>query len=57
METAKAWNLTPSQWDSLDEADKAQMVAYEQTKARMMAYEDQVAEQKRTAEAQTPRRR
>ena len=47
----------PSQWDSLDEADKAQMVAYEQTKARMMAYEDQVAEQKRTAEAQTPRRR
>lgn len=42
LKTAKEWGLTPSQWDELDEADKAQMIALEETSATMQAYEQQL---------------
>lgn len=42
--------MTPSQWDALDEDDKATMLAYERASATMQAYDRQVAE--REAETQ-----
>ncbi len=50
MGVAKAWGLLPSQWDALDEDDKAMMLAYERASATMQAYDRQIAE--REAETQ-----
>ena len=41
---AKAWLKTPSEWDALDDTDKAQMMAFEEESATMAAYEEQLHE-------------
>lgn len=41
IKTAKAWGLTPDEWDECTDANKAQMMAYEEESAKMAAYEDQ----------------
>lgn len=51
MKTAKAWGLTPSQWDRLPDSDKARMMAYEETTATMSAYEQQVSEDRQKNQA------
>lgn len=43
------WNKTPSQWDSLIEEDRAQILAFIQTQADMAAYENYLAEKQRIA--------
>lgn len=47
---AKAWGLTPGQWESLPEDEQAQMIAYERASGTIAAYDRQVAE--REAETQ-----
>ena len=32
---AKAWGLTPGQWDRLPDVDKAEMIAFEQSETTM----------------------
>ncbi len=46
LETAKAWGLTPSQWDSLDESDRCQMLAFETTVGEMRSYEDYLEDER-----------
>ena len=46
MKTAKAWHLTPNEWDARGESDRAQMMAFEDAYGRMTAYEEQVQEEK-----------
>lgn len=36
---AKAWGMSPSQFDSLQESDKAEMMEYIAEKSKMEAYE------------------
>lgn len=58
MKTAKAWHLTPNEWDAKDEADRAQMMAYEDAYGRMTAYEEQVeADKQRSRNTTTPKGR
>lgn len=47
MQTAKAWHLIPSEWDALDDTDKAQMMALEMTEGEMREYEDHQMEKDR----------
>ena len=35
LKTAKAWGLTPNQWDDLEPDDKAQMIAFLDVEAKM----------------------
>ena len=46
LQTAKAWGLTPNQWDELDPWDKAQMIVMEQTENKMREVERMMAERK-----------
>ncbi len=50
LKTAKAWGLTPDQWDNESDASKAQMLGYEDVSATMAAYDDQVHEDKMESE-------
>jgi len=55
MQTAKAWGLTPSQWDACSGEDKAEMMAAEEAQMLMGAVEAQ--DQQERAEAETKKRR
>ena len=46
MQAARSWGLTPAQWDSLDNLDKAEMMALQRAEAIMGAYEREEAERK-----------
>ena len=47
------WHLLPSQWDKATEDDRAEILAYIDTKAAMMRYEEYKAKLQRvTQEAQ-----
>lgn len=50
MELAKAWNLLPSEWDSLREEDKAEIAAFELDLGYMRAYEEHQEREKRLRE-------
>lgn len=41
---AKAWGLTPTQWDQLPALDKARMMAHEEAEAMMAAVDRALAE-------------
>jgi hypothetical protein len=57
MKTAKAWGKIPSEWDALSEADRARMMAFEDTIATMAAYDLQVARDTPEPQTGTHRRR
>lgn len=57
MKTAKAWGLKPSQWDNSTDADKAQMMAFEEESATMAAYEDQLHEDELDKSRNKPKRK
>ena len=43
LKAAKAYGLLPSQWDNLDEDDKAWILALDEVESKMQAYEEQQA--------------
>lgn len=58
LETAKAWGLTPAQWDDEPEESRAEMVAFEQVMGGMQMFQEYEAERKRAAQdAKRPRKR
>lgn len=40
MEAMERWNLLPSQWDNATEDDRAEILAYIDTKSAMLHYEE-----------------
>lgn len=46
MQAARAWGLTPAQWDNLDNLDRAEMMALRRAEAIMEGYEHEEAERK-----------
>lgn len=53
--TAKSWHLTPSEWDDLSEADRAQMMALEEACSVMQQYENQIAQDEADRQRNMPR--
>lgn len=48
MRAAKEWGIKPSEWDALDELDKAEMMAFVQTQDKMEAKEAEEHEHSRS---------
>ena len=50
MSVAKAWGVLPSVWESLDEDDKALMIAFERASGTIAAYDRQVDEREKATQ-------
>ena len=55
MTTAKAWGLTPDQWDAESEASRAQMMAYEEVNGKMTAIDHEKAQEEADRQRNMPR--